>query len=145
MESHYFLQFNHSISLSEQYLLSCVPFVCNGGEFYDGLEFIISNGIPLASYNSAKNQGKCPKQFLKAPLNVTSYTLLQTFDEEEVIRIVGTIGPVAVGIDGTFHDFFFYKSGIFSPLSCTENKNHPVIIVGYGTEKGKDFWWIQNS
>lgn len=125
--------------------MNCVPFVCNGGHFYDGLEYIISNGIPLASYNNTKDQGRCPTQFPKAPLNVTSYTLLQTFDEEKVIKIVGTVGPVAVGIDGSLHDFIFYKSGILSQLICTEIKNHAVIIVGYGTEKGKDFWWIRNS
>ena len=119
--------------------------MCNGGHFYDGLEFITNNGIPLGSYNSTNNHGRCPTKFPKASFNVTSYTLLKTFDEEEVIKIVSTIGPVAVGIDGSSQPFIFYKSGIFTQSRCSENKNHAVIIVGFGTENGKDFWWIRNS
>lgn len=145
VESHYFIRFNQSISLSEQYLLDCVPFVCNGGYFYDGLEFVTNNGIPLESNNNLNNKGKCPKHFQKAPLNVTGYTLLETFDEEKVRRIVGTVGPVVVGIDGSLQTFIFYKSGIFTQSNCTENKNHPILIVGYGSENGTDFWWIRNS
>lgn len=145
VESHYFIHFNKSISLSEQYLLDCVPFLCNGGHFYDGLEFITNNGIPFSSYKKTKNPGVCPTQFQKAPLNVTSFTLLETLDEEELRRIVGTVGPVAVGVDGSLLTFIFYKSGIFSASNCTENKNHAVLIVGYGTEAAGDYWWIRNS
>ena len=30
-------------------------------------------------------------------------------------------------------------------LECTKNTNHAVVIVGYGTENGVDYWKVRNS
>merc|ERR1719401_1780198 len=37
-----------------------------------------------------------------------------------------------------------YQGGIFSG-DCTSQPNHAVVVVGYGTDNGQDYWLIQNS
>ena len=41
--------------------------------------------------------------------------------------------------------FKFYKSGVITSESCGQNVNHGVLIVGYGTENGIDYWLVKNS
>ena len=59
---------------------------------------------------------------------------------------VGNIGPVSVGIDAGERSMQFYKKGIYSdPMCMTSRIDHGVLVVGYGTEKGKDYWIVKNS
>ncbi|CAF0785378.1 unnamed protein product [Brachionus calyciflorus] len=63
-------------------------------------------------------------------------------------------GPIAVSFE-VYPDFRFYESGIyhhtgledklnfrFDPFEIT---NHVVVIVGYGSENGQDYWIVKNS
>ena len=55
------------------------------------------------------------------------------------------IGPIVVffNIDGLKN----YTSGIFNDASCSLQKNHAALAVGYGTDKqtGLDYWIVKNS
>lgn len=35
-------------------------------------------------------------------------------------------------------------SGVYDDPSCTDNVNHGVLVVGYGTVDGKDYWLVKN-
>lgn len=48
-----------------------------------------------------------------------------------------------MGIDASHSSFFFYKSGVYDDPSCTGNVNHGVLVVGYGTLDGKDYWLVK--
>ena len=68
-------------------------------------------------------------------------------DEEALKKAIAEIGPVVVAIDasanGTFH---WYKGGVFNSSLCSSSQlNHAVIVVGYGSENGRDYWIIKNS
>lgn len=63
------------------------------------------------------------------------------------MKLLATVGPVVVVIDGSRPTFLQYKSGLYSDPSCSStNVNHAVLLVGYGTDfiLGK-YWLIKNS
>ena len=53
-------------------------------------------------------------------------------------------GPVSIGVDAASTGFRFYKSGIIKRW-CGSDIDHAVLLVGYGTEKGVDYWLVKNS
>ena len=62
-------------------------------------------------------------------------------DETLLKKLVAQHGAVltTVAVHGGFHP---YKGGIFQ--GCTNNNiNHGVVVVGYGTENGVDYWIIK--
>lgn len=145
IEAHYYIRYNKTIVLSEQYLVDCVPYGCKGGHYYDALEYIRRNGIIDGNYSYTGIQGICPTDIPKSTLQVTGFIYFPTSDEEKLKTIVGNVGPVAVGVDGSLDTFLFYETGIYYDERCTTNVNHAVIIVGYGTENDTDYWLIRNS
>lgn len=60
-------------------------------------------------------------------------------NEEALKQIVKNHGPVAATLRVT-KNFAFYKSGIYFDDDCEGPKNHAVLITGYGTERGVDYW-----
>jgi hypothetical protein len=51
---------------------------------------------------------------------------------------------VVVGIEAEETSLQFYSHGIFKGR-CGTRPNHGVLLVGYGTEDGLDYWLVQNS
>ena len=58
--------------------------------------------------------------------------------------LVYRYGAVATHIYASDSGFGNYASGVFN--GCTSNSiNHAVVVVGYGTENGNDYWLVKNS
>jgi len=64
-------------------------------------------------------------------------------------------GPLSIALDATLA-FQFYKKGILDPSShpvlggCAattkpDQLNHAVLLVGFGTDGGKEYWTVKNS
>ena len=89
----------------------------------------------------------CPTDKIIAPITVLSFDRYPLIpDEEKLKEVVGTLGPVAAGIDGSLDTFSFYSTGIYYDARCSNTTvNHAILIVGYGTEAAGDYWWIRNS
>lgn len=69
-------------------------------------------------------------------------------DETQMKKHLFTAGTVTIAINSQYFDD--YKSGIMSPKAskCKGDLNsldHQVMIVGYGSENGVDYWKIKNS
>jgi C1A family cysteine protease len=52
--------------------------------------------------------------------------------------------PVSVAIEADQSSFQLYKSGVFTG-SCGTNLDHGVLLVGYGTMNGLDYYIMKNS
>ena len=67
--------------------------------------------------------------------------------ESALLDAVATAGPVSVVIDATRSSFQFYSGGVYDDPTCATlyPPNHPVLVAGYDTETGQDYWLVKNS
>ncbi|CAL1299002.1 unnamed protein product [Larinioides sclopetarius] len=138
------------ISLSEQNLVDCVSenSGCDGGWMDPAFDQVkkekgidTEKSYPYVGINSTcrynkKNIGATCSGFKNVPDG----------DEDALKKAVATIGPISVIIDACHNTFINYRSGIFDEPKCrTDIPSHAVLVIGYGTEDGKDYWLVKNS
>ncbi|KAF5817528.1 putative actinidain [Helianthus annuus] len=137
------------ITLSEQELVDCDTSYsqgCNGGYTNDAFEFIVRNGgidsdidYPYIGMDGICNNNKKSKKrgsidgYEHVPMN-----------NESALQIAVVNQPVSVSIDSNSRDFQLYASGIYNG-SCGIELDHAVVLGGYGTEDGKEYWIVRNS
>ncbi|XP_065346018.1 procathepsin L-like [Cloeon dipterum] len=142
---------NNLTDLSEQSLLDCDThsFGCRGGFTSKTFKFVMKHGIAReVDYPYTHVQGECQCKEKGCSDHPEIETIFQYWlrSEEELMKVVGWFGPVAVVFDGSMASFQQYKKGVYSASDCKANsKNHSMAIVGYGTENGQDYWLVKNS
>lgn len=146
LEAYYFIKKNVTLRLSEQNLVDCCPYGCAGGLPSIAFNHIMSKGIPsiYSSYNGVVNT--CNTLSKRSPIKLSGYKNVTSNDEYELMKAIGLGGPVIAAIDFHLDSFMFYNDGIYYDPECSsEAVNHAIVVTGYGTENGTDFWWIRNS
>ncbi|KAF8790646.1 procathepsin L-like [Argiope bruennichi] len=140
------------VSLSEQNLIDCSTKEegnegCNGGMIDSAFDYIKKHGIDTEeSYPYIAKEQKCHFRQQNVGATMTGYVDIPENDEEALKKAVATVGPVSVAINAKGSGFMFYRSGIYDVSQCDpQNLNHGVLVVGYGTENGKDYWIVKNS
>nr|KYP48321.1 Cysteine proteinase RD21a [Cajanus cajan] len=137
------------ISLSEQELVDCdISYNqgCNGGLMDYAFDFIINNGgiDSEEDYPYEGVDGRCDNYRKNAKVvTIDSYEDVPAYDEIALKKAVAN-QPVAVAIEGGGREFQLYVSGVFTGR-CGTALDHGVVAVGYGTDKGKDYWIVRNS
>lgn len=131
--------------MSEQSLVDCCSYGCSGGLPSIAFDYVKANGIATSNYTGYNGVvGKC-SSFKKSPIKLTGYKNVTSNDESLLKKQVAK-GPVIAAIDFSLDSFMFYSGGIYYDPKCSsELVNHAVVVTGYGTENGTDFWWIRNS
>ncbi|XP_074273358.1 low-temperature-induced cysteine proteinase-like [Silene latifolia] len=136
-------------SLSEQELIDCDRSYnegCDGGVMDYAYQFVIKNhGIDTEEdYPYSAKQKACNKNKLdRHVVTIDGYADVPPNNENELLKAVA-VQPVSVGICGSERSFQLYSKGIFSG-PCSSNLDHAVLIVGYGSENGVDYWIVKNS
>lgn len=137
------------VDLSEQELVDCATGLsygshgCNGGQMEGAFKYIIANGqCSLASYAYTAKDGSCQK--CSAVAHISSCSDVKPNDQVSLKAAVAQ-QPVAIAIEADTRYFQSYSSGILTSSSCGTNLDHGVLIVGYGTENGQDYWLVKNS
>jgi cathepsin L len=148
LESQYFVKTGKLLKLSEQEIVDCAAFGCNGGSIGLVYDYILKNGIAtIEDYPYTPDKGKCRRDEV-ARSAVKIYGFAELPSDGSVKETVALFGPVVAGIYASPKHFEFYQKGIHNNREViTSDRNHAVVIVGYDTDEktGLDYWVVRNS
>uniref|UniRef100_H3CUT5 Cathepsin S, ortholog 1 n=1 Tax=Tetraodon nigroviridis TaxID=99883 RepID=H3CUT5_TETNG len=140
------------VPLSPQNLLDCSisdgNLGCRGGYISKSYSYIIRNGgVDSDSFYPYEHQtGKCRYSVQGKAGSCSSFHVLPWGNEETLKAAVARVGPVAVAVNAMLPTFHLYRGGLYDVPNCNPKFiNHAVLVVGYGTSKGQDFWLVKNS
>jgi len=148
MEGAHQIKTGNLVSFSEQQLVDCAGSSgnqgCNGGLMDDAFEWIIQNGglCTESSYPYTARDGICKKSCSTAG-TISSYKDVAKGQESALTPAVN-IGPVSIAIEADQSSFQFYSGGVMDG-TCGQNLDHGVLLAGYGSDGGKDYWLVKNS
>lgn len=142
------------VSLSEQQILDCSRVFsnagCHGGSYKSSWSYISAAGgiESQESYPYHSNANVCSFNEGLAVTTVRKVLTIPSGSETDLMAAVAEIGPVAVAIDHRHRSFQFYSYGVYSPENCSnysKDLSHEMLVVGYGTHSGRDYWLVKNS
>ena len=157
LEGSYANKYGNLVSFSEQELVDCdnrknggKDIGCNGGLMDNAFAWIEKNGglctesaYPYTS-GTTKTSGPCNN----ACASVSGSTVVNFVDvapnSDTAMMTALTLQPVSIAIEADQKDFQLYKSGVFTG-SCGTTLDHGVLVVGYGTLDGSDYYLVKNS
>ncbi len=153
VEGQYFLKQGQLVSLSEQNLIDCSSSYgnhgCKGGAMDKAFTYIMANNgdDTESSYPYEMKEGNCRFNRSNVGANIAGFKDIPTGNEAYLLSVVGSVGPVSVAIDASHSSFQFYNgSGVYIEPACSSSRlDHGVLVVGYGTENGQDYWLVKNS
>lgn len=123
---------------------------CNGATAEIAFDYVAKAGgiyqeyqYPYSSYYGANYECAIPAG--DDPVaKITGYVQLPINNYTALMNAVATVGPIAVSVDAS--TWGGYSSGIFNGCNQAQpDINHAVVLVGYGTENGQDYWIVRNS
>eukprot|EP00441_Pelagodinium_beii_P019062 CAMPEP_0197661292 /NCGR_PEP_ID=MMETSP1338-20131121/51371_1 /TAXON_ID=43686 ORGANISM="Pelagodinium beii, Strain RCC1491" /NCGR_SAMPLE_ID=MMETSP1338 /ASSEMBLY_ACC=CAM_ASM_000754 /LENGTH=394 /DNA_ID=CAMNT_0043238823 /DNA_START=38 /DNA_END=1219 /DNA_ORIENTATION=- len=138
-------------SLSEQQLVDCTKSVgeagCNGGSFDEAFKYAETHGICREdSYPYQAKEGKCQEASCKIGIPSGSIAGFKDVDHNDMDALAEAVSkqPVSIAIEADQQAFQLYKGGVLKG-ACGSKVDHGVLVVGYGTLDGVDYWKVKNS
>jgi C1A family cysteine protease len=134
-------------SLSEQQLVDCTRsygnYGCNGGWWYNAFDYVKAEGglCSETEYPYTAKDGSCKDKTCGTKYDLISGQVKVTADSDSALAAAAAVGCVSVGVDAAFGS---YSSGVYTG-SCGTSINHGVLVTGYGTSNGQQYWRVKNS
>lgn len=152
METAWMIKSDKLLTLSVQQGSDCsrLNHGVNGGlpdwsyKYATNTEQCLESDYPYTSGTTGKD-GTCHSCEGAVPL-LKSYVDVKDGDEKAMMQAL-FINSLAVGIKADDKQFQMYSSGVLD-YDCDSSENaidHSVVIEGYGSENGKDYWLVRNS
>ena len=151
MEGSWSIAAGDLLSLSEQQLVDCSSGIgsygnhgCNGGLMDNAFQYAIDNGmcseseIPYTAKQQTCDTDCDKKAFFSSCQDISPN------NQQDMAAAVAQ-QPVSVAIEADTKTFQLYKSGVITGSACGTKLDHGVLVVGYGTEDGEDYWLVKNS
>jgi hypothetical protein len=134
------------VDLSEQHLVSkcCNAGNCDGGWPDWALDYAKNTGIPDESccpYVSRNTDCNSCNGWKDSAYKITDHVYV----EPSIEHFKGALkeyGPLAVVLTVP-SDWYYYRSGVYSPVTDVGWANHAVILTGWDDEDG--CWFVKNS
>ena len=143
LESLHVISTGSMVRLSTQEVVDCCVCLFNldcRGCINVGLHGLCSE----ADYPNSTEPGQCRKDSCTTAQHMSDWTNVGSGNEEELQKAV-LHNPVLALINSSPTSFQQYKGGIYKDDKCDDNLDHAVLVVGYGTMNGEDYWICQNS
>jgi len=151
LEGAYYLKYNTLKAFSEQNLVDCdkTDSGCSGGLMDNGFAWVKTNGGLCAEADYAYTSGITPvagtcKTTCAKDANVAPKEFTDVTATEAGLMAAVAQQPVSIAIEADQAAFQSYSSGVLT-ASCGTSLDHGVLVVGYGTFDGTDYWKVKNS
>ncbi|EFX61852.1 hypothetical protein DAPPUDRAFT_68588, partial [Daphnia pulex] len=139
-------------AISEQQLVDCEPYDygCGGGWYTNAwyyLQYEAGGAAKRSLYPYTATDNTCAFSSSMIGAKISSYGDLPSFDAAYMQSVLQDYGPISVAIAVT-DSFFSYASGVYTDVECDDPNayvNHAVVVVGWGTDNGIDYWIVRNS
>jgi C1A family cysteine protease len=139
------------VSLSEQQFVDCSKndgnSGCNGGAMDGAFTYAEANAICTEDsykYSGVASSCKASNCTVGIPKGaVKGFKDVPSRDLNALMEAVAQ-QPVSVAIEADQMAFQLYQHGILGK-QCGSKLDHGVLLVGYGTENGTDYWKVKNS
>ena len=137
------------VSLSEQQLVDCSKrygnLGCNGGLMDNAFQYAMEHEMcSETAYPYTASGGSCVEK--KCQQSVTINKCLDVMpNNQALMKLAVATGPVSIAIEADTRIFQSYSSGVITSSNCGTTLDHGVLVVGYGTENGIDYWLVKNS
>jgi C1A family cysteine protease len=157
LEGAYYAKYKILESFSEQQLVDCdtrrnggKDMGCNGGLMDNAFAWIEKNGglcaerdYPYVS-GTTKTGNTCQTN-CEVVIKSGIKEFVDVFpSSEDAMKTAVVERPVSIAVEADQREFQLYKSGVFTG-TCGTKLDHGVLLVGYGSLNGINYWKVKNS
>ncbi|MFT4551986.1 MAG: KDEL-tailed cysteine endopeptidase [Chlamydiales bacterium] len=151
MEGRYEIATGKLLLLSEQQIVDCSRkegnMGCDGGLMDNVFTYVEKNGLcSEEGYPYTAEVGKCKADECTPaihPKDIVGIIDVPANNDRAMMEAVAK-GPVSVAIEADKTVFQFYSDGVLT-AACGDKLDHGVLLVGYGSLDGTDYWKVKNS